>query len=687
MFPTGKIIRLHVTVTVWNKEAFGLFNLHAPITDVYTFNYLLTKSKYFYGCEARSQLFFVNEPTEDPSAKGLRKLAINFASALPINEESNYIKSIPNSQAAVENQWLLMEDKLHSLRMSVEENDIIRFGRQKVRFVKIHHYTPNAKKPSSIKPIYQSKTMTSTTSLQPVPIHGSMKEFSNSKINIVQKNDSRAFGSNSLFCRICLESPTEDNPFENDLCLCSAKMPAHITCVITWMSKKCEKQNKNGVVYFDFTQLTCDICKSQYPATVNLFGKAQPIVDIKYSKFTSHIAMEVLENETNKVKGIFVIDLATAKEKAISVGRNDKNDIHFKDISVSRHHANIFWNNGRVYILDQDSKFGSLKLIEKRISFKESNRKKIVIDKFMFEIHALRKKDCDCMKRTKDIWHDPDDRSALKAYCNFLEVQAKKHEMLKVKINTRKNMQVTNNLENAEVSVIEEEEMVYHEFEREVEPENSPNEMVPIEIPEQNGIANEGRSSPRQQSLQQEEGLPVVDHFSDERNIINISENPLAETHLHVAENPAIDFSTQFSQVMLENNRAPNTLINSHLHSIDPTHSVGMITIKQNNSVVSQSHDIHNQMEQLLHNNELMEVKENINFAKKGNQTPRNVFSLPNPNHKTDAEGGTNKKTYPGGEHFNLDEIKEMSKRPTKKSLIISEREPLMNSMSGEDGA
>lgn len=658
--------------------------MHAPITDIYTFHYLLTKSKYFYGCEARSQLFLVNEIAEDSSAEGLRKLAINFANTVPINEDSNYVQSLPNSHASIENLWLLMEDKLHSLRMPVEENDIIRFGRQKVRFVKIHHYTPT-KKSASIKPIYQSKTMTSTTSLQPNPIQGSMKEFSGSKINIGQKNESKLLGSNALFCRICLEPPSEDNPFENELCLCSKKMPAHISCVITWMSKKCEKSNKNGISFFDFTQLTCDICKSQYPPTVNFFGRIQPLVDIKYSKFTSHIAMEILENETNKAKGIFVIDLGTAKERAISVGRNDKNDIHFKDISVSRHHANIFWNNGRVYILDQNSKFGSLKLIEKQIAFSQCHRRKIIIDKFMFEIHALRKRDCDCLKKSKDVWQDPDDTNALKSYCKYLEAQLKKQEQLKARMNSKRNMLWVNNQEISSPPEIEEVN-AYQELEPENPPENTPIDNIPQEIQEQNSSPQQELPPIYQQSLRQEENQQIVNQFAGERNLINLSENRLAETHLHVADNPPLEMSTQFSQVVMENTRAQDTMLNSHLHSIDPTHSVGVVSLRQNNSIVSQNPSNQNQMEQLLHNEELMEAKEYINFAKKLNQTPRNFLSSPHPNHKTDAEGGTNKKTYPGGEHFNLEEIKEMSKRPTKKSLAVSEREPLINAIDRDEG-
>lgn len=43
----------------------------------------------------------------------------------------------------------------------------------------------------------------------------------------------------------------------------------------------------------------------------------------------------------------------------IRMGRNEKNDIALKDISVSRHHAKLILKNHKIYLKDCESRFGT----------------------------------------------------------------------------------------------------------------------------------------------------------------------------------------------------------------------------------------------------------------------------------------------------------------------------------------
>lgn len=79
-------------------------------------------------------------------------------------------------------------------------------------------------------------------------------------------------------CRICLDYETIDNEFEKDVCHCSAKMPAHIDCLLKWMSKKCQKTAGDKAILFDFQELICDICKKELPSTIRRKGIDVPII-------------------------------------------------------------------------------------------------------------------------------------------------------------------------------------------------------------------------------------------------------------------------------------------------------------------------------------------------------------------------------------------------------------------------
>lgn len=76
------------------------------------------------------------------------------------------------------------------------------------------------------------------------------------------------------------------------------------------------------------------------------------------------------------------------ENKVITVGRADDNDIKLNDISVSRHHSQFFYRNGRFYIKDLKSKFGTLVKFEKDRLF-DFYPAKIQIGRVFYKISPL----------------------------------------------------------------------------------------------------------------------------------------------------------------------------------------------------------------------------------------------------------------------------------------------------------
>ena len=56
------------------------------------------------------------------------------------------------------------------------------------------------------------------------------------------------------------------------------------------------------------------------------------------------------------------------------LGRGHESDLRISDISVSRSHARIFYENDQYYIEDLSSKFGTLVLATDPIEMKEENK-------------------------------------------------------------------------------------------------------------------------------------------------------------------------------------------------------------------------------------------------------------------------------------------------------------------------
>lgn len=69
--------------------------------------------------------------------------------------------------------------------------------------------------------------------------------------------------------------------------------------------------------------------------------------------------------DNNNIKSIHVITLD--EQSKIIMGRGHDSDVRINDISVSRSHANLTFENGKIKIMDMKSKFGTLALIKKEL--------------------------------------------------------------------------------------------------------------------------------------------------------------------------------------------------------------------------------------------------------------------------------------------------------------------------------
>ena len=140
----------------------------------------------------------------------------------------------------------------------------------------------------------------------------------------------------------------------------------HLDCLKEWLKgKKIQRQGEIVSTYF-WKNLECELCKQRFPIEIELKNKQKvAILDYELPVYEAdeqphYITLESISSNTSKV--VHVLNLID--EEDISIGRGHDIAVRVTDISVSRCHAIIKKSPlGFYYILDNNSKFGTLALV------------------------------------------------------------------------------------------------------------------------------------------------------------------------------------------------------------------------------------------------------------------------------------------------------------------------------------
>ena len=193
-------------------------------------------------------------------------------------------------------------------------------------------------------------------------------------------------------CRICyLEEDDQKNPLIQP-CICTGSMKyIHLSCLKQWISThSCVRLNKTEeCAVFLIKPVTCELCKTKFPDYIKHQNKLYPLLDFN-NEYESYMTLESLTLDKYKNKFIYVVSLE--KIKKIKAGRGDECHILLSDISVSRIHCYFIVENKNVYLVDNDSKFGTLTFIQnKKLKIVEGIPLFIQVGRTFFEIMIKKK--------------------------------------------------------------------------------------------------------------------------------------------------------------------------------------------------------------------------------------------------------------------------------------------------------
>jgi len=191
----------------------------------------------------------------------------------------------------------------------------------------------------------------------------------NEKKNLKKKTQKDIFSKLEKMkrvCRICYLEEDEDNE-ENPLvqpCICSGSMKfIHLTCLRKWVStRSCVKIDSSAdCSIFLIKPVECELCKTKFPDFIKYENRLLPVIDFS-QEFDNYLTLEspTLDRQNNK----FIYAISLDKERKIKIGRGHEAKVLLSDISVSRIHCIMTVEKNQVFIEDNDSKFGTLILVQ-----------------------------------------------------------------------------------------------------------------------------------------------------------------------------------------------------------------------------------------------------------------------------------------------------------------------------------
>ena len=190
----------------------------------------------------------------------------------------------------------------------------------------------------------------------------------NNKILNFGINEKNMQNKKPKVCRICYG---KDTNIENPLicpCTCKGSMKyIHYQCLKNWLNSKIEAESsidseteEVGITY-SCKDLSCELCKTKLPDYINYKGKIYNITFYK-PKFKQFLILESMRSDKLKTKFIHI--LSFDNKNKIVLGRSNDCDLSFPELSVSRFHCFIHKDINKLYLEDNNSKFGTLILLQ-----------------------------------------------------------------------------------------------------------------------------------------------------------------------------------------------------------------------------------------------------------------------------------------------------------------------------------
>lgn len=318
------------------------------------------------------------------------------------NSQNNFIENISFGNAENQRFWEVLnslenDEELVSRGIEIKDKDIIRFGKQVVR-VTLSTVKQLEQKEDNVKHSHKGHNKNKFNEVNSMGNMINKNSLSNRQDHIDESNDH--FKSSNI-CWSCQKTQTPDNLF-HDFCPCAQPNPCHLSCLRNWLMARIKTCSVNSLEFYNFASVVCEYCEQPYRAFSQINNVRTLIVDPKLPATCPYAIFEIYHPDDHKIlKGLVVVNMTGDKE--ITIGRSSKNDIVFKEESVSQKHASIQIFNKQLFMTDQKSRHGTFRLVKNPLKFNETSNKLYSIGRWLIEFHAFKGNVCGCEEEVTAI--------------------------------------------------------------------------------------------------------------------------------------------------------------------------------------------------------------------------------------------------------------------------------------------
>ena len=375
-------ISLFIESKFWIKDTEDLFDFEAKDIKSKTFNLTNDNKESFLivtckeNQEEEIELINSNKLLQEKILSDKKTKIISEIIFNKQNSTFNFINSLNsenlNKIYSKENCERIWKNISKSEETEIQEGDIFKLGRVRLKFDKIIYNSNTLRNNTGINNYNSNKKLNNIINKNNISniLNNSItadisvyenNENSNIKNFFIEKNDGK------YNCRICYRNDSDLNDPLISPCKCSGSMSyIHYKCLKSCIEAKIQKKKEENFISYYWKNFNCEICLFPYPKYIKYKNLKYSLVDIDTNNFNQYCICDYSLFDDNKKKSfhrgfiIFKFD----DDNEITLGRNQSNGIKLKDISVSRKHCYIIKRNGKLFIKDLNSKFGTLKYIK-----------------------------------------------------------------------------------------------------------------------------------------------------------------------------------------------------------------------------------------------------------------------------------------------------------------------------------
>jgi hypothetical protein len=339
---------LEITTLTWCRDTHGLFDYENKSIHKKSFKVSETCSisRHIDDC-------YIRDSTDIIGASNL----------LNIEKRGTDFQVSLLEETTLNKMWLVIKEmkKKSSTGYKLNEGDWLKLGRIRLRVQKI-----------CLQPLRNSSSI--------------LPEFfrKNHEENLEEPQENTGEAQEKSPCRICLNDAASNEDPLICPCKCSGTMKyIHLNCLKEWLKSKVSAKVTDKGMSFHIKDLTCELCKTDFPAYVSQNDQKINLLNINFPT-KSYVIIEEFRPDRNSKHALHLICLESGEIGTL--GRGHDCDIKISDISVSRKHCKIQLLNGEFFIEDTKSKFGTLAKMKKTFALKPNYDVTVQVNRTVFRL-------------------------------------------------------------------------------------------------------------------------------------------------------------------------------------------------------------------------------------------------------------------------------------------------------------